>query len=133
MVAFFVGSLAQAAPHIIGDDFGGSVSDRAAKVSQMRLSGAEVVINGQVCMSACTMYLGAGDVCVSDHTVFVFHGPYSNPPLTKEDFDFWSSVMASYYPNELANWFMKEGRHRTYKLNASDLASKGVRLCSSKS
>jgi hypothetical protein len=98
-------------PIIIGNDRGGPIEPRALEVDRLRAFGARVEIRGNICYSACTMYLGAGDVCVSPKTTFGFHGPtaYSGS-LAPDSFDHWSEVMSRYYSAPLRSWFMEDAR-----------------------
>lgn len=118
---------------IIGNDRGGLVGERARIVDSFRAGGERIEIRGNLCYSACTMYLGAGDVCVSPDTTFGFHGPSRNgTPLAPASFDHWSRVMARYYNEPLRQWFMSEGRHtRTdvYRLSGRQIINLGYAQC----
>lgn len=118
---------------IVADDRGGPVNDRAMLVDRLRAAGAHVEIRGSVCLSACTMYLGAGDVCVSPQTTFGFHGPSNNgAPLAPDRFDHWSQVMARYYNGPLQDWFMTQARYQIsgyQRLTGADLIRLGYRSC----
>ncbi len=118
---------------VIGDDRGGGLNTRAQLIEQIRAAHARVEIRGSICYSACTMYLGAGDVCVSPQTTFGFHGPTRNGrPLPPADAERWSAVVARYYPPGLREWFMTTGRHETsglYRLSGVDLIRAGFPAC----
>ena len=99
---------------VVGNDRGGHVNARAQEVDRLSAERAEVRIEGRVCFSSCTMYLGAGDVCVSPATTFGFHGPSDfGEPLPPERFDHWSRVMARYYREPVRSWFMNTARYET--------------------
>ncbi len=102
---------------VIGSDIGGRVGTRAAQVMKIRSSGRRVEIKGNICLSSCTMYLGAGNVCVSPDTVFGFHGPsYYGVPLSDAAFEYWSDVIASFYATPLRRWYMQTARYSTSRI-----------------
>ncbi len=97
---------------IIRSDLGGRVGVRANQVINIRSLGQQVKIVGPLCLSSCTMYLGAGNVCVSPKTIFGFHGPsYYGLPLSKPEFEYWSDVISSFYTAPLRDWYMTTARH----------------------
>lgn len=124
---------AQAAVYIVNNDRGGIIGTRAAEIRRLNSSGQRVEIRGQVCLSSCTMYLGAGDVCVSPDTRFGFHGPsYYGKPLEPRYFDYWSDVLADHYPAPLRKWFMSTARYRQtgyYTILGAELIRLGVEAC----
>ncbi|OCX58155.1 hypothetical protein BFP70_19035 [Thioclava sp. SK-1] len=121
-------------PKIVGNDIGGLLSARIQEISQLERSGRQVVINGDYCISACTMYISLRNVCVYPKTVFGFHGPSkSGKELPAEKFEYWSARMASFYPANLARWYMKTGRHARknyYRIRGAELIRQGVPACS---
>lgn len=124
---------AQAAVYIVGNDRGGIIGNRAAEIRRLKTSGRRVEIRGQICLSSCTMYLGAGDVCVSPDTRFGFHGPsYYGRPLEPRYFEYWSDVLADHYPTPVRDWFMSTGRYRKdgyYTILGAELIRLGVEAC----
>ena len=97
---------------VVGNDRGGLVGQRALQIEQLKRAGRRVEIRGSVCYSSCTMYLGAGNVCVDPRTSFGFHGPSrSGRPLPADQFDKWSRIMARYYSPQLQQWFMSQARY----------------------
>lgn len=117
---------------VVGNDRGGSVADRAFIVDRLRAYGARVEIRGDICYSACTMYLGAGDVCVDPNTDFGFHGPSNmGIPISEERFSRWSEVMGRYYNAPLREWFMEEARFTTglLRLSGSQIINAGYQAC----
>ncbi len=119
---------------VIGNDEGGLVSRRVEEISRILSQGTHVEIRGQVCYSACTMYLGMPDTCVLPQTSFGFHGPsHYGRQLSARDFEYWSQVIASHYPDPLRNWYLTEGRTRIsdyFRISGSELIRLGVRQCS---
>lgn len=97
----------------VANDYGGPLDDRYAFLDALRANGVRVRVTGQHCVSACTLYLGLPDTCVSPRTVFGFHGPSSQiygVGLAPAEFDRASRQMADRYPPALARWFMAEAR-----------------------
>lgn len=99
--------------YVIGNDRGGYLHDRLIEISNLKNNNIKVEIRGRVCYSTCTMFLGVPGACVDPNTTFGFHGPSrSGRRLAQQDFDYFSRVMANYYPQPLQEWFMAEGRNR---------------------
>lgn len=98
-------------PHVVFDDYGGSVRDRYYTIRALRRAGRPVEIRGKVCYSSCTMMLGLKDICVRPETVFGFHGPSRwGAPLPRDQFDRASRIIASQYPPALRSWYMNKAR-----------------------
>jgi len=126
-------TLAFGATHIIGNDRGGLVRERATQIEAIRQAGDRVEIRGRRCLSSCTMYLGLENVCVSAKTTFGFHGPtYYGKALAPDRFEYWSTVMADHYPAPIRDWFMAKGRYKTkgtYKFKGSKIIDLGTAEC----
>lgn len=126
-------AFAQASAFIVRNDRGGIVGERVDEIDRLKASGQRVEIRGNICLSSCTMYLGAGDVCVTPSTRFGFHGPsYYGQPLAPEYFQYWSEVIADYYPKPVRDWFMDKARHRLngyYTLKGAELIRLGMPAC----
>lgn len=120
---------------VIGNDPGGAVETRARQIRSYRRSGTVVEIRGTYCLSSCTMYLGMKETCVAPDTVFGFHGPASRLygiGLPPDQFDRWSRVMATHYPEPIKSWFLKTGRYRTvgfFNFSGEQIIRMGVRRC----
>lgn len=93
----------------ITHDEGGRVDTYAAAVAaetrQVRIVG--------LCESACTLYLGAENVCVAPSARLIFHRPRNSffgelPPVT-----FWQAVdtITYHYPDRLATWYRAVAVH----------------------
>lgn len=113
----------------ITHDIGGSVADRFVEMRGM----TGVRIAG-VCRSACTMYLGLPETCVTPDAVLGFHGPRtrSGLPLPRPEFERITQQMADQYPPALRRWFMDFARYETdgfYSLSGSDVIALGARKC----
>jgi hypothetical protein len=118
---------------VIGNDMGGIVGLRAQEVDRINAAGTRVEIRGDVCLSSCTMYLGAGNLCISPDTDFGFHGPsFFGADLPASDFEYWSRVIASFYNEPLRDWFMREARYRQlrhYTVTGEELIRIGYPSC----
>ncbi len=118
---------------IVRDDRGGLVSDRQAQIRRLQQKNTRIEIRGTVCLSSCTMYLGADNVCVVPRTRFGFHGPSDHgKPLSHPQFDYWSQVIADHYPKHLARWYMQTARHLSqgyYHLTGAQLIEMGFPNC----
>lgn len=128
-----VPAAAQQTNIVVRNDRGGVIGQRADAINRIRALRQRVEIRGPICLSSCTMYLGAGDVCVDPNATLGFHGPSSyGRPLTHADFEYWSEVIADHYPTQLKNWFMTTARHRItgyYKVSGVQLIRMGIAQC----
>lgn len=126
-------SAAGQTPYVVANDWGGSIRDRLIELRDLRSSGRPVEIRGHICFSSCTMLLGLPNTCISPNTTFGFHGPSrSGQPLSPEQFDKYSRIIAANYPQALTNWYMKTGRNRIkslYKIKGRKLIRMGLRSC----
>ena len=124
---------AQSGAFIVGNDRGGIIGNRVNEIRRLKNSGQRVEIRGNICLSSCTMYLGAGDVCVNPDTRFGFHGPsFYGQPLEPQYFEYWSEVLASHYPQTIRTWFMDTARYslRSYHtVRGAELIRHGVASC----
>ena len=115
-------------------DMGGVVSQRFNQIEQLRAAGTRVRILG-TCVSACTLYLGLPNACVSPTARLGFHGPgtrLKGLPLPRQEFERISRQMAAYYPGQIRGWFMSEARLRTesyYTITGSQAIAMGAKPC----
>lgn len=134
LAAVLVLGAATQAPLVVGNDRGGSIRDRLDQIRELRASGRRVEIRGRVCYSTCTMLLGLPNVCISPDTVFGFHGPSLNGRrLAPDRFEYFSRVIAQYYPAPLREWYMMTGRHRAYppyRIRGAQITAMGIPACS---
>ena len=118
---------------VVRSDRGGYLHDRLIEIENLQRNGIHVEIRGRVCYSTCTMYLGLPGTCVDPETTFGFHGPSrSGRRLAPADFDYFSQVMAEYYPEPLKTWFMDKGRNRIngiYKIKGAEIIRMGIPAC----
>lgn len=113
----------------VTNDNGGPVQER---IDQMRgMDGVRIVGD---CMSACTLYLGLPDTCVTPSARLGFHSPTSalpGIPLPREDWERVTAQMAAHYPPAIADWFMREARwsERVMLLSGREAIRMGVAEC----
>ena len=127
---------ANAAPSVlrVHNDPGGSLPARLQDLQRLRLSGQRVEIRRGYCNSACTLYLGLPDTCITGHARFGFHGPQlatRGLKMLPTDFERWSQTMADHYPPALRRWFLNTARHSTalITLSGQQLITMGVTRC----
>ncbi len=117
---------------VVTNDRGGSLGERADLIRQLRSSGQRVELRG-TCLSACTMYLGLTNICISASAQFGFHGPTRDGHrLPAAEFDLWSQVMARNYAPELQRWYLHTARHRIsgyYRKSGAELIRMGYPEC----
>ena len=85
----------------ISNDNGGSVWTyymEAQKHTNVRIIGN--------CFSACTLYLRAQNVCVTEKAALGFHKVYGS---TKQMNDLGQQLMMREYPSKIKNWIKKNG------------------------
>jgi hypothetical protein len=110
-------------PLVVSMDLGGQIGARGLHI--WRLGDRPVQIVGH-CESACTMYLGARDVCVTPDARLIFHGPsWYGIPMARVDFDVASRYIAGHYPASLSAWFMETGRFGRYGIDGSEIIANG--------
>lgn len=118
----------------ISNDGGGSIAARVSEIESIRSRGQKVEIRVGYCNSACTLYLGLPDTCVSPNARFGFHGPQiatRGLTMLPSQFEKWSKVMADHYPRPLRSWFMNSARHSTdlITIKGDQLIALGVSQC----
>lgn len=119
----------------IGNDYGGLLVERLAEVDALLDAQTVVEIRGAICNSACTLYLGLPDVCVTPQVRLGFHGPASMVAgigLLPSEFERLSQEMARRYPPPVASWFLQEARYVTNgvaEITGAALIQAGVRAC----
>lgn len=106
------------APYIVRADSGGSVQKRLKDIYALRTEQRRVEIRGSTCLSSCTMLLGLPDTCISPETVFGFHGPSrQGQPLSQQEFEQVSRIIASQYPPEIQFWYLDKARYALAEMN----------------
>ena len=119
--------------YVVQNDRGGFIRDRLIQLRNLRASGRRVEIRGRICYSTCTMLLGLPNTCISPDTQFGFHGPSKNGRrLAPDRFEYYSRVIAQYYPSQLNDWYMKTGRKRingVHRIKGQDIIQMGIEAC----
>ncbi|WP_231725076.1 hypothetical protein [Thalassovita mediterranea] len=118
----------------VSNDGGGSLPARLNELRQLRNSGQRVEIRRGYCNSACTLYLGLENTCVSPNARFGFHGPQiatRGLRMLPDDFEKWSRTMAEHYPSQLKGWFLQTARHseKLITVRGAQLIQMGVPRC----
>ena len=125
--------VSQLSPMVIRNDRGGLLRDRISELHRLNRSGQAVRIEGRICYSTCTMYLGLPQTCVSPDTTFGFHGPSSyGRQLNPAIFERASQIISENYPPALRQWYMETGRYKIrsmYRISGAEIIALGVRQC----
>lgn len=119
---------------IVRDHPGGYLAGTIADVEDINALGLPVRIIGRSCHSACTLFLGARDVCVSPRTSFGFHQPgraKGRGLLDQGTLDAAIRKAAEMYRPGLRDWWLKRGSRskRLVYLSGRDLTRFGYRPC----
>lgn len=118
---------------VVGNDYGGVLISRLASLQALKMNDTTVEIRGDICASACTLYLGLKKACILPRTKFGFHGPSHNgEPLPQADYERLSQVVAAQYPLVLRDWFMTSGRKtlvRMQYISGQTLIDLGLTQC----
>lgn len=117
-------------------DGGGNILDYVRELSEIQRNGDRVEIVG-TCLSSCTLYLGANDVCVAPDAVLGFHGPRGYlgiVPLSPSDCESYRRIMAMSYPPGIREPFLEKWCNFTLRmqtLTGQEVADMcpAVRLC----
>ena len=122
-----------APPYVVENDRGGFLVDRLREIRNLRASGQPVEIRGRVCLSTCTLFLGLPQTCIHPSTSFGFHGPSRmGRKMTAERFDYYSRVIAQYYPEPLQSWYLRKGRKKIrgmHRIPGERIVAMGVPAC----
>ena len=105
-------------------DPGGNVFAYQAKVWAADRAGRRIEIRG-TCVSACTMFLGAKNVCVSKNAMLWFHA--ASDPDTKKISNLGNDVMRAYWPKPVQDYVERSGALRTVSFTRGRALS-GVEL-----
>lgn len=89
-------------------DEGGWIESYDTQVNHFNNTKTRVEIRG-MCGSACTMYLGANDVCVHPTSELLFHGAI--PVLPGETKAVGDNLMRDRYNPALQAWYDRHARH----------------------
>lgn len=119
----------------VSNDPGGSLTARLAQIRELRQTGRRVEIRNGYCHSACTLYLGLPNTCVSPNVTLGFHGPQvatRGLGMLPDQFESWSVKMSEHYPGALKEWFMTSARYskRLILVRGDQLIALGIPKCS---
>jgi len=92
--------------HVVREDGGGRLVEYVVNYKRFQLENRRVKIKG-ICASACTLYLGLDNVCVTRGAKIGFHGAQSRGEWSKAGTKF----LADYYKPKLREWFWKEAAY----------------------
>lgn len=91
-------------------DTGGSINKRIEQIKRLNAAGEQIRILGD-CRSACTMYLGADNVCVAPNASLWFHGAKPYDTKTPGIEERLNERIASMYPDFVAKRFLRTWRY----------------------
>ena len=119
---------------IVRDHPGGYLTGISADVEDINALGLPVLIVGRYCHSACTLFLGARDVCVSSRTLFGFHRPEparGGGDLPEGALRAAIDLASAHYKPGLRDWWLtRASRSRQLvHLTGRELARFGYRIC----
>ena len=111
-LAMLAAAPASADTLIVHNDHGGRVDHRLQTVAGIEQRGDNVRLSGH-CYSACTMYLSLGPdrLCAEPGVMFGFHAAVD--ARTRLALPLWTAVMATHYPEPVAEWFYDHAAHVT--------------------
>ena len=107
---------------------GGSVEKHHDVVIEANRTGRRIEIRAPECLSACTLYLGANNVCVDPDTRFGFHGGRLRGKMDGRV----DHYIAQVYPPALGAWFLSHaaGKANARYLTGSELIKRyGFEAC----
>lgn len=117
--------------YTVTDDMGGPVQARLEDMQSLH----GVRIEGR-CYSACTLYLGLPDTCVTLSSRLGFHSPYwrlagFQMPLPFKEWERVTLLMAAQYPEPMRDWWMRDARHRidTVVISGARAVEMGAKRC----
>lgn len=113
-------------------DEGGFIDLRAEEIKRLKEKGTRVEIgDGNVCISACTMYLALENTCVHPNAVLGFHSAISGSSAKSRHQ--YNRIMANHYPPEIRSWFYTSGASEVFvtwkTLKGSEAIEMGAKAC----
>lgn len=122
---------------IVGNHKGGFVFGISSDVQDINRLGLPVRITGKDCISSCTIFLGARDVCISPETRFGFHKPSPAPGtgrMTQVRLAGVNHTITSHYLPALKRWWDSNAgkSKRIVYLSGAELIRIGYRPCEDK-
>lgn len=120
-----IAAAAMAATILVHNDVGGSVQEYHQAI--MDAGPTRVEISGY-CYSACTLWLGAQNVCVHRDASFGFHGPTAADPVARAYGEALMVMLYTMAGGRLAEWFVAEAARLEGRELAPLTAQQVVRL-----
>jgi len=87
--------------YIVKSDMGGELPEYEERFEEYEKENKQVEIRG-TCASACTMFLGLDNICVSKNARLGFHGSMVNGNIWYRP---GTELLSSYYTPRLKEWF----------------------------
>lgn len=109
---------------------GGSIVAHETHMRTFDAWGCRIRIEGR-CDSACTVFLGARDVCVTRQASLGFHAAHCPPGAPSCDPAAASRRMAAHYPPAIRAWYLAGPAHspRRTAVSGAELIRHGVKEC----
>ena len=111
------------------NDMGGNVFDYLSGIDTADATHKQIKITGW-CASACTLKLGANDVCIYRNATLYFHESYD--PKTNLRSELGTYLMFSEYPPKIQEWVTKHNalNHRYLtSMSGKKAISLGIKEC----
>jgi hypothetical protein len=129
-----LGQRMRGAAVILREHPGGYVIGTISDVEDLNTLGLPVRIVGRYCHSACTLFLGAREVCVSPDTVFGFHQPRKaggKVQISAAELRASIGKLADHYRPGLREWWMNKGSRSKdiITMTGRELTRFGYQLC----
>lgn len=99
---------------LIQDDNGGIISEYKIIRKKLASDPAGVALCGTI-HSAATMFISIPKACSCPDAIFNFHGATKNFLYSPEG----TAIMASYYPEPLKSWYLREASHLIFTDHAT--------------
>ena len=110
---------------IVQDDHGGPITEYEKTRAKLASDPAGIILCGNI-GSAATIFVSLPNACACEDASFHFHGARVGIHHSPEG----TAVMASYYPEPLRDWYLREAAHLILTdyvtLTAQELATMNV-------
>ena len=110
---------------VVEDDRGGPITEYEQKRAMLAYHPAGIILCGNI-GSAATIFVSLPNACACPDALFHFHGARVGIHHSPEG----TAVMASYYPEPLRDWYLREAAHLILTdyatLTARELAAMNV-------
>lgn len=111
---------------VITHDGGGALGQYLIQTRADALRHREIRIDGW-CASACTLYLGVAQTCVTPRARFDFHAPTGGSPAQNAQ---GARLLAAHLPPILGQWYLRHAAHLRgadfARLSGDDLVAMGA-------